>query len=190
MDKSQWQKAIKRREGMTEEEIKERKRAEEARKWKVMEEAKEKRERKRKNKPNLSPIVKEKALNALFLAQTEKERSMGRGLRRDPAGRYVALAYNSIQVQHWCRVHDINPLNVRAIDTPQDVRGVGFDLIVVCFSDFGERNDTRFRDACTLVQGRAIAWRYPEKEHPVVVRGRIIGWASVGEEADKRGKSP
>lgn len=125
----------------------------------------------------------------LEVAITGLEREGG---KRDPAGHYVALAYTYGDVRQWLHRHSIEPRTVKYISDPHDVRAIGWDLIVVCFPDWGERQlkDSRFRDAVTLVQDRIIAYRYVDTQEPVVYQGRIIGWRSKNQEQVARETRP
>jgi arsenate reductase-like glutaredoxin family protein len=100
------------------------------------------------------------------------------GGKRDPAGHYVALAYTYNVVQMWLNENGIEQRAVKYISDPRDVRGAGYDLIAVCFPDWGERQlrDTQFRDAVTVLQSRTIAYRYVDVMKPFTDKGRIIGW--------------
>lgn len=112
------------------------------------------------------------------LDEIEKEEKKVK-VRRDPAGRYIAIAFNSITVRRWLSIHGIAPANVKIITSMKDARGVGYDLIAVCFPDWGDRADREFHQAVQLLEGRIIAYRYSDRDKPVVEKGRIVGWTSI-----------
>lgn len=99
--------------------------------------------------------------------------------RRDPAGRYIAIAFNATTVMRWISIHGIKPANVRIITNMRDARGVGYDLIAVCFPDWGSREDREFHQAVKLLEDRIIAYRYSDQDKPVVENGRITGWTKI-----------
>lgn len=82
---------------------------------------------------------------------------------------------------HWLRAHGIKPERVKVIRDMKDARGIGYDLIAICFPDWGDRQEPEFHQALHLLESRIIAYRYSDQDRPVVENGRIIGWTRIHE---------
>lgn len=103
-------------------------------------------------------------------------------VKRDPAGRYIAIAFNTTTVMHWLRLHGIDPHRVKIITSTKDTRGIGHDLIAICFPDWGDRMEPEFHQALKILESRIIAYRYSDQDRPAVEKGRITGWSRIHRE--------